>query len=128
MPRPVGRGKLASLQPSFEHPSVLAGGDCSPSVVLRESVALAMVSVVRLIVAPGTVTETSAAVQVPSPGLLAEQRSVLPMTDRAAMPEVSAGDQGNVLSCGDLAVYDRNLAHAHADVWQLPIRANQLVD
>ena len=100
----------------------------SPSVALRESVALAMVPVARLDVSPGTVIETSLTVQGPSPGVLAEQRSELPMSDRAAMPEASAGDQGNGLNRGDLAVHDRNLAHAHADVWQLPIRVSQLVD
>jgi hypothetical protein len=87
-----------------------------------------MVPVSRLVVSPGTVIETAVSVQGLSPGVLAEQRSVLPMTDRAAMPEASAGDQGNGLNRGDLAVHDRNFAHAHADVWQLPILVNQLVD
>ena len=57
-----------------------------------ELAALAMALVARLAVSPGTVIETSVAVQRPSPGVFAGQRSVSPMSDLAVMPEVSVVD------------------------------------
>ena len=72
---------------------MLAFGDRVPcSRWDSELVALAMALVAELAVSPETVIETFVADQLSAPGVFAGQRSVSPMNDLAAMPEVSVAD------------------------------------
>ena len=61
----------------------------------------------------------------PSPAVPVELRSVSPMNYREEISEASDAFQDSVPNCIGLAVDDRNLVHAHADVWLWRSRASQ---
>lgn len=64
-------------------------------------------------------------VQVPSPVVPVELRSASPVNDREVMSEAADAFRRSAPRGFDPSVHDRNLAHAHADVWQWLSQASQ---